>query len=184
MTIAGFKYGNMLDPDTFRRKDRFLFDLPVKHTGLKINELAETTGFNLYKQLLDLGIPLDTYEGAEIGQIWTYEDEESYTWWHGIASFSVDRDGDYTGYHPHTYAALVENLDKLMEGIEEADEWTRPVRSTMLGHGTYHADGTGLFPRGYNFPWNAELGLAVLANTTLEVDVYSVDVPDLIAQQY
>jgi hypothetical protein len=182
VTITGFKYGNMLDPDTFRRKDRFLFDLPIKHDGIKIHDLAEQTGFNFYQQLIDLGIPLDTYNGTELGDVWTYEDEESYTTWHGIVSFSADASNGYTGYHPGSYQLLVPALDKLYEEVE--GEWTRSARSVMLGHGEYHGTGLGIFRNGYDFAWNHELGMAVLANTEFEVDVWSTDVPELIAEQY
>lgn len=184
MTITGFRYGDMLDKDTFRRKDHFLFDLPIKDTGLKIYELAEAPGFNLYKQLIELGVPLDEYNGTEPGDIWTYEDEENYTWWHGITSFSVNPDHGWTGYHPGHYEKLVPALDKLYEEQDALGEWVRPSRGVMCGHGIYHATGEGIFPRGYMFPWNQDLGLAVLANSAYEIDVWSMDVPEQIEEQY
>lgn len=179
--ITGFKYGDIFDGT--RRKDRFLFDLPIKHDGLKIHELASSTGFNFYSQLIDRGIPLDTYGGTEIGDVWTYEDEENYTTWHGIVSYSVSGEANgYTGYHPGSYQLLVPALDKLYGEVE--GEWTRSARSLMLGHGEYHSSGVGFLRGGYDFPWNHELGLAVLANTEFEVEVWSQDVPELIAEQY
>ena len=183
MTIAGFKVGNMLDPDTFRRKDRFLFDLPAKHTGLKIHELAETTGFNFYKQLIELGIPLDTYSGSELGDIWTYEDEETYTTWHGVVMYSLDSKVGYTGYHPHMYEAIVPALDNLYESV--SDDWVRPARSLLLGHGQYHATGEEVLPPyGYDFKWNQDMATAVLANTEFEVEIWGEDFPERIEEQY
>lgn len=185
MTITGFKYGDMLNKDEFRRKDHILFDLPIKHTGLKIYDLAQAPGFNFYKQLIErLSVPLDEYTGTEIGDVWTFEDEEAYVSYHGIVSYSVDPNGEWTGYHPYHYELLVPALDKLYEEQDSAGEWVRPARSTMLGHGTYHATGEGIFPSGYNFPWSKDMGLAVLANTTFETDVWSLDVPDRIEEQY
>lgn len=185
MAIKGYKTGDMLDKDTWRRKDRILFDLPIKHTGLKIHEVAEATGFNLYKQLIeDCGIPLDTYNGSEIGDIWTFEDEDNYVTFHGITAFSLsDEHNGYTGYHPDSYEHLVPALDKLYD--EVSDEWVRPARSVLLGHGEYHSSGLGVFPRsGYDYAWNAELGHGVLANTEFEVEVWSEDFPTRLAEQY